>query len=157
MRACPHALQIQEESVCSGRTTVDGVDQSSYRTSVEPSPRGRRLLIDIGQGDLSLITGSTQVRIFPEGGRGATRPQLLAAFSHLRRVGSPHRSLPTPALPRKLLRELKRTERAQARYGSTEAAARRLGTTAERVRQRLRLARTLATLPRVRAISCPRR
>ena len=94
--ACPRGLQIQVESVCTGRTTASGIDQHSYQASV----RDGRLFIDIGQGDLSLIAGSMQVRIFPEAGPGARRPQLLAAFRHLRRVGAPRRALPPPALPR---------------------------------------------------------
>ena len=151
--ACPRGLQIQVESVCTGRTTASGIDQHNYRASV----RDGRLLIDIGQGDLSLITGSMQVRIFPEAGPGARRPQLLAAFRDLRRVGAPRRALPPPALPRELLRGLARARLLYDRTGSAERTARRLGISAERVRQRLQLARTLDSLPRVRAISCPRR
>ena len=151
--ACARGLQIQEQSICTGRTTANGIDQHSYRATV----RDGRLLIDIGQGDLSLITGSMQVRIFPEAGPGARRPQLLAAFRHLRRVGAPRRALPPPALPRKLLRGLARARLLYERTGSAERTARRLGISAERVRQRLHLGRTLDSLPRVRAISCPRR
>ncbi len=151
--ACPRGLQIQVESVCTGRTTASGIDQHNYQASV----RDGRLLIDIGQGDLSLITGSMQVRIFPEAGPGARRPQLLAAFRDLRRVGAPRRALPPPALPRELLRGLARARLLYDRTGSAERTAQRLGISAERVRQRLQLARTLDSLPRVSAISCPRR
>ena len=108
--ACARGLQIEVQSICKGRTTANGIDQHSYRATV----RDDRLLIDIGQGDLSLITGSMQVRIFPEAGPGARRPQLLAAFRHLRRVGAPRRALPPPALP----------QEAAARAGSRPAPVR---------------------------------
>jgi hypothetical protein len=55
------------------------------------------------------------------------------------------------------LRGLERARVEYGRTGSIERTGRKLGVSAERVRQRLHLARTLDALPGVRALSCPRR
>jgi hypothetical protein len=116
------------------------------------------LFVDIGQGDLSVITGTTHVRIFPDAhSRCGANRRALAAVRSLRPIWKRARALPAPALSRTLLHRLRRTERAQLRLGSVGAVARTLGIPRVQVRRRLELARVVRSLPRVRAVTCPRR
>jgi hypothetical protein len=116
------------------------------------------LFVDIGQGDLSVITGAAAVRISPDAHsrRGANR-RALAAVRSLRPIGKRAAALPPPALSRTLLHRLRRTERALRRLGSVDAVARTLGVPRVQVRRRLQLARVVRSLPRVRAVRCARR
>ena len=133
-RECPAPIQLQETSVCSRNTTLSVVAQPRYRPMRVFAERGL-LFVDIGQGDLSVITGRAHVRIFPDARsrRGANR-RALAAVQHLRRMGRPAAPLPPPALPRRLLVRIRRTEPGR----------------------RLRLAKVVRSLPRVHAVACPR-
>jgi len=153
---CPAPIQLQETSVCSRSTTLSVVAQPHYRPMRAFAARGL-LIVDIGQGDLSVITGLTHVRIFPDARRqrGANR-RALAAVRDLRPIGRPARPLPPPALPRVLLIRLRRTERAYRRLDSIQAVARALGIPRLQVRRRLRLATIVRSLLRVRAVACPR-
>ena len=157
-RDCPAPIQLQETSVCSGRTTLGVIAQPNYHPMRVFADRGL-LFVDIGQGDLSVITGTAHVRIFPDAHsrRGANR-RALAAVRSLRPIGKrAAAALPPPALSRTLLHRLRRTERAQLRLGSVGAVARTLGIPRVQVRRRLQLARVVRSLPRVRAVACPRR
>ncbi|HEX2414091.1 MAG TPA: hypothetical protein VHJ37_02630 [Thermoleophilaceae bacterium] len=62
--------------------------------------------------------------------------------------------MPPPALPRDVLRTLRRTTAAYERFASLGAAARELGVSVERVRRRLGLASAVEALPRVKAVRC---
>jgi Tol biopolymer transport system component len=152
-RGCPSPIQLQESSVCSRRTTLRVVNDPSYSFSGVFAARGL-LFVDLGQGDLSAITGRTDVRIFPN---SKPRRRALAAARHLRPLGKPARALPAPALPRTMLRRVRRTERAMRRLGSIAVLTRVLGIPRETVRDRLRLGRAARSLPRVRAVACHRR
>lgn len=156
-RDCPAPIQLQETSVCSGRTNLAVIAQPNYHPMRVFAARGL-LFVDIGQGDLSVISGAAHVRIFPDAHsrRGGNR-RALAAVRSLRPIGKRARALPAPALSRTLLHRLRRTERAQLRLGSVGAVARTLGIPRVQVRRRLQLARVVRSLPRVRAVTCPRR
>jgi WD40-like Beta Propeller Repeat len=149
-RACPAPIQLQESSVCSRRTTLGVVNDPSYSFS-GVFAAGGLLFVDLGQGDLSAITGRTDVRIFPN---SKPRPRALAAARHLRPLGKRAQPLPPPALPRTILHRVQRTERAARRLGSVAAVARALGIPRKTVRDRLRLGRAVRSLPRVRTVPC---
>jgi hypothetical protein len=149
-RACPAPIQLQESSVCSRRTTLRVVNDPSY-SFPGVFAAGGLLFVDLGQGDLSAITGRTDVRIFPN---SKPRPRALAAARHLRPLGKRAQPLPPPALPRTMLHRVQRTERAVRRLGSVAAVARALGIPRKTVRDRLRLGRAVRSLPRVRTVPC---
>jgi hypothetical protein len=152
-RGCPSPIQLQESSVCSRRTTLRVVNDPSYSFSGVFAARGL-LFVDLGQGDLSAITGRTDVRIFPN---SKSRRRALAAARHLRPLGKPAQALPAPALPRTMLRRVRRTERAIRQLGSIAALTGALAIPRETVRDRPRLGRAVRSLPRVRAVACHRR
>src|SRR5919109_4758803 len=95
-RECPAPIQLQETSVCSRNTTLSVVAQPRYRPMRVFAERGL-LFVDIGQGDLSVITGRAHVRIFPDARsrRGANR-RALAAGVHPRARGRPGGPPPPP-------------------------------------------------------------
>ena len=156
-RGCPEPIQLQETSVCSRSTTLSVVAQPNYRPMRVFAARGL-LFVDIGQGDLGVITGPTHVRIFPDArSRRAANRRALAASHDLRRFGKTTAGLPPPALPRATLVRMRRTERTFTRLGSVAAVARALGIPRVQVRRRLRLARVVRSLPKVRAVACPHR
>jgi hypothetical protein len=150
-RSCPEPIQLQVSSVCSRRTTLTAIDDG-YGSLRVFAARGL-LFIDLRQGDLSAITGRTDVRIFPD---SAPIRRSLAATRRLRPLGAREARLPPPALPRALLRRVRRAERAERRLGSVVAAARALGIRQSRVRNHLKLGRAVRSLPSVRAIACRR-
>ena len=156
VRSCRRGLQLQEDSVCSRQTTIAALGRPHYRGGIRWR-MGGRLLVSVGRGVVRVITGATQVTIFSqdEGGGGTRRPRLLAAVRALRRLGSPRRALPPPALPRELLAGLERAQLARARTGSVAAAADQLGLTTGQTRRRLRLAIALDALPQVGTARCP--
>jgi hypothetical protein len=155
LRDCPPPIQLQETSVCSRQTTLSVVAQPHYRPMRVFAARGL-LFVDIGQGDLSVITGPAHVRIFPDAtSRRSANRRALAAAQHLRRFGRKAARLPPTALPRALLVRMRRTERASRRLDSIEAVARTLGIPSLQVRRRLRLASVVHSLPHVRAVPCP--
>jgi Tol biopolymer transport system component len=151
-RDCPAPIQLQESSVCSRNTTLTAVNDPSHSFSGVFAARSL-LFIDLGQGDLSAITGRTDVRIFPN---SKPRSRALAAARRLRPLGKRAQPLPPPALPRPMLHRVRRTERAVRRLGSVAAVTRALGIPREAVRDRLRLGRAVRSLPRVRAVACQR-
>jgi hypothetical protein len=156
-RACPPPIQLQETSVCSRSTTLSVVAQPHYRPMRVFAAHGL-LFVDIGQGDLSVITGPAHVRIFPDArSRRSANRRALAAAADLRRLGKPAAPLAPTALPRTLLVRMRRTEHTYGRLGSVQAVARALGIPSLQVRRRLRLASVVRSLPRVRAVACPRR
>jgi WD40-like Beta Propeller Repeat len=156
-RACPPPIQLQETSVCSRSTTLSVVAQPHYRPMRVFAAHGL-LFVDIGQGDLSVITGPAHVRIFPDArSRRSANRRALAAAADLRRLGKPAAPLAPTALPRTLLVRMRRTERTYGRLGSVQAVARAMGIPSLQVRRRLRLASVVRSLPRVRAVACPRR
>jgi Tol biopolymer transport system component len=156
-RDCPEPIQLQETSVCARNTTLSVVAQPHYRP-MRVFTAGGLLFVDIGQGDLGVVTGPTHVRIFPDArSRRSANQRALAAAQDLRRFGKRTTRLPPPALPRTLLIRLRRTERALRRLGSVAAVARALGIPRLQVRRRLRLASVVHSLPRMRAVACPHR
>ena len=83
--------------------------------------------------------------------------ELLRLVAGLRRIddeASPPRDFSRPAVPRPLLRKLRRVESAYRRLGSVGAVHRRLRISKGRVRDYLRLARALHSFGRIRATSC---
>jgi Tol biopolymer transport system component len=153
-RDCPEPIQLQETSVCSRNTTLSVVAQPHYRPMRVFAERGL-LFVDIGQSDLGVIIGPTHVRIFPDArSRRSANRRALAAVDDLRPLGKRAARLPAPALPRTLHVRLRRTERAFRRLDSVAAVARALGIPSLQVRRRLRLARVVRSLPRVRAVAC---
>ena len=156
-RDCPPPIQLQETSVCSRQTTLAVIAQPNYSPMRVFAADGL-LFVDIGQGDLGVITGTAHVRVFPDARsrRGANRRALTAVRS-LRPIGQRAGALPATALSRTLLHRLRRTERALVRVGSVDAVARTLGIPRVQVRRRLQLARVVRSLPRLRAVACPRR
>jgi WD40-like Beta Propeller Repeat len=156
-RACPRPLQLQEVSVCSrhGSSTLPVVDEPGWAGHVRALAAHGLMVIDIGDG-LGVVTGSTHIRLFGELGGSRGRRQLVDAARRLRQVGRPRAALPPPALPRALLRKLRRAARAHAQLGSIDAAARRLNTPRRLVALRLAFARAVRALPQVRAIDCTR-
>ncbi len=153
-RRCPHGLQIQQASVCSSQAGFGVLDQSFYQHRVRSFVGHGRLLIDFGQGDRSTVVGSSFVRVFPEAGHGAVRPQLLAALDALRPVtGTPIPASGT-ALPRSLLRRLNRVARARQRLGNDKKTADQLGMSLQQERRLIGLADAVRRLPRVNAVGC---
>jgi dipeptidyl aminopeptidase/acylaminoacyl peptidase len=92
-RGCPAPIQLQESSVCSRRTTLAVVNDPRYSFS-DVFAAGGLLFVDLGQGDLSAITGRTDVRIFPDSN---PRLRALAAARHLKPLGKRGQALPPPA------------------------------------------------------------
>jgi Tol biopolymer transport system component len=131
VRACRRQLQLQEDPVCSRTTILALLHGRGYRRG----GRGGRLLVSAGRGDVRVLTGTTLVTIYSQEGVGPSRPALLAAARSLRQYGRPARRLPPPALPSDLLARIDRGEGARL----------------------IRLGRALDELPRVKAVSCPRR
>ena len=140
VRACRRELQLQEDPVCSRRAVLSVLGRRDYRRG----GAGGRLLVSVGRGDVRVLTGTTLVTIYSQEGVGPHRPALLAAARSLRQLGRPGRPLPPPALPRGLLAKIDRAESA-------------LGTPTGSTRRLKRLGRALDALPRVKAVSCPRR
>lgn len=157
-RACPSGMQLQQVSVCSrsGQSTLPVVDDPDYGPLHAFASRGA-VFVDIGPGDRSVIVGAAHVRMFGNTHTRRARRRLVQAALALRRVGRPAAPLPAPALPRALLKRVRRTERAHGRRRSIGATARALGIARVVVRHRLELARALRSLPRVRAVDCARR
>jgi TolB protein len=157
-RACPPGLQLQQVSVCSrsGESSLPAVDDAEYRHRVRSFAARGLLFVDIGQSDLSVVAGRAHVRIFHSTWHRRGRRQTLKAVGALRQIGRQAAPLPPPALPRTLLLRLRRTERAHGRFGSIGAAAQALGIPRLQMRRRLQLARSVRSLPRVRAVACPR-
>jgi hypothetical protein len=157
-RACPPGLQLQQVSVCSrsGRSALPAVDDPEYRHRVRAFAARGLLFVDIGQSDLSVIAGRAHVRIFHSTWPRRGRRQTLEAVRALRQIGKPAAPLPAPALPRTLLRKLRLTERAHRRFVSIAATAHALGIPRLLVRRRLDLTRAVRSLPRVRAVACPK-
>jgi Tol biopolymer transport system component len=155
---CARPLQLQEVSVCSrhGSSTLPVVDEPEWAGHVRALAAHGLLVIDIGDG-LGVVAGSTHIRLFGELGGSRGRRQLIDTARRLRRIGHPKSALPPPRLPRAVLRRLHRTERAYARLGSIDAAARRLNAPRRLVTLRLAFARAVRSLPQVGAIACPRR
>jgi hypothetical protein len=156
-RGCPSAVQIQESSVCSRRTTLTALEDGYHPLGVFAA-RGL-LFVDLRQGDLSAIIGRTDVRIFPD---SAPIRRSLAVTRRLRPLGRragrlvERRAgrLPPPSLPRALLNRARRAERVRRGVGSLEATARALGIRRDVVRNRLKLGRAVRSLPSVRSITC---
>jgi Tol biopolymer transport system component len=157
-RDCPRPLQLQEVSVCSrhGSSTVGVVDDPEWAGHVRALAAHGLLVVDIGDG-IGVVAGSTHIRLFGELGGTRGRQQLINTASRLRQIGRPKAELPSPRLPRALLRKLQRTQRAHARLGSIDATARTLNAPRPLVRLRLEFAHAVRSLPQVRAITCPRR
>jgi len=142
--------------VCSraGSSTLGVVNEPEWGRHARAFAARGLLLVDIADG-LGVVV-ATHVRLFDERGGPGGRGRLLNAVRELRRFGKPSSRQPAPTLPRALLRTLSRTERAYDRLGSIDAVARRLNTPRKLVDLRLRFARVVRSLPRVRAIDCAR-
>ncbi len=154
LRRCPHGLQIQQASVCSSQAGFGVLDQSFYKHRVRSFIRRGRLLIDIGQGDLSTVVGSSFVRVFPEAGHGSVRTQLLAALDALRPVAGPPVAVGGTELPRSVVRRLNRVSRARQTLGNDTRTADRLGLSLQQERRLIGLADAVRRLPRVTAVGC---
>jgi hypothetical protein len=110
----------------------------------------RGALVALGGIDtLDVYTGSVVISI------SASRRSARAIMSVLQPLRGPaDRRLSPPALPRGILRQLRRTRRAFLRYGSSVSAARHLHVTRRKVLARLALARVLRRFGPLRATSC---
>lgn len=155
-RDCPPPLQVHNRSVCSPQATLTVMHDPEYRPVRSFASRGK-LYIDIGQGDLTVIAGRADVRVFPGRGGRRGRRQALTAIDALRPFGRTDTRLPSPALPRPLLRTVRRTGAALRRLGSAKAVSRTLGIPERLVPRQAEFARALGELSGVRAVDCPSR
>ena len=156
-RDCPRGLQLQVQSVCSPRSRLYGFDRLNYAPPGRAFVRRGVLYVDVSLGRASVIAGGASVTMYAEAGPGRPLRGLLRAGAALRPFTPTARPLPPPGLPATLLRRLRHTERAHRRAGTVGGTARRLGIGPRVVRRRLRLARAVDALPRVRALDCERR
>jgi hypothetical protein len=154
---CPHGLRLQVFSVCSPRSRLAGFDRLSTAPPGRAFVRRGVLYVDVGYSRASVIAGGASVTIYAEAGPGNPRRGLLRAGAALRSFTRTARALPPPGLPATLLRRLRGTERAHRRAGGVAPAALALDVNPGVVRRRLRLARAVNSLPRVRALGCKRR
>jgi hypothetical protein len=155
-RDCPRGLQLQVQSVCSPRSRLNGFDRLNYAPPGRAFVRRGVLYVDVSLGRASVIAGGASVTMYAEAGPGRPLRGLLRAGAALRPFTRTARALPPPGLPATLLRRLRHTERAHQRAGTVDGTARRLGIGPRVVRRRLRLARAVDALPRVRALGCNR-
>jgi hypothetical protein len=127
VRECARGLQLQVVSVCSRRSVLAGFDRpNGLRLGRSFAARGV-LFAELGAGHAWVIAGNASMTLYAESGPGRSRPQLLSAVSALRPFGERSRELPAPALPDRLLRSLRRSQRAYRRSGSLGGAALALG------------------------------
>jgi hypothetical protein len=143
--------------VCSPRSGLNAFDRLDYAPPGRAFVRRGVLYVDVATGRASEIAGGASVTIYAEAGPGRSLPGLLGAGAALRPFTRSARPLRAPGLPATLLRRLRRTERALRRSGTIEDAARAVGIDRRLVGRRLRLARAVDALPRVRALGCERR
>jgi dipeptidyl aminopeptidase/acylaminoacyl peptidase len=132
LRDCGRGLQLQVASVCSRQSVLAGFDRPNWLHLGRSFAARGVLFAELGAGRARVIAGNASVTLYAESGPGRSRPQLLSAVSALRPFGGRSRELAAPALPRSLLRSLRRTQRAYRRSGSLSGAAVALGLTPDR-------------------------
>ena len=152
LRQCPRALDVYSAPVCSRESLLAGFERFGTQRLGRAFVR-RGVLHASASGDrVTLLAGRFSVTIYAQSGGGDRRSALLRAAAALRPVaGGP---LPAPALPRVVLRQVRKAARAQRLLGSIGAAARELNERPAEIRRQLQLARALDSLPRVRALRC---
>jgi WD40-like Beta Propeller Repeat len=154
VRECPRGIQLQAASVCSPRSILAGFDRPN-RLRLGPSFVRRGVLyVDLGLARVSVIAGRASVTMYAGSGPGSARAQLMAAGSALRPFGRRVRALPPPSIPGAVLERTRRTQRTYRRLGTIAGTALALNVTPEQIRRRLRLARAIDALPRVRTARC---
>lgn len=137
--ACGASTIVSFSSVCG-----DGYGTSAMFARRLFARRGA-LVADRTEEPWSVFTGRTEVTL---------QGDALAALAALRPIGRPLARLAPPAVPRDLLAEIRRIERARRRLGSERAVARRLHLHRGRVHERLRLGRARAPFGHVRTVRC---
>lgn len=140
---CPAPIELQMSSVC---------DSNPLSFDVLPDSRAvvRGALVERHRGGVSIYTGGLSVEVDTGGRRGPSRSALRRIIAALRPVTGPARlgrRLPPPVFPRSVLRRVRRIEVTVRRHG-IEEARRRLRLSRSALRDRVRLARVLRSLPR---------
>jgi Tol biopolymer transport system component len=148
---CPPGIEVMNQSVCSKDGSVRFLGDSGEQVN----RRRRALVASFGaQGGITALTGALELNLFADpGGAAAVR----AAFRALRPFPGEAKveRLPSPSIPAKLARQIRRVTRVYGRLGSVAATAEQLDLSRRTVRMRLDNRRALDDFGhRVRTVRC---
>jgi hypothetical protein len=144
---CPPPVDLTNLPACASSFYFfgDGTDLSRHQGALLFGPYGGE-----GEEALELITGPTTVFVSASGAQSGA---VLDAMRQFGEDAPPTGGLPRAELPVRYLRALERTSAAARKYG-TRGAARRLGISTRRVRERLAVHRHLRNLGPFGRLAC---